>query len=467
MSKKRLLVAVVLTVMGISVGLMAQNNASTNTPPATFVEPVTPQPGNEQLGNRLTMSLDKLFRTADEHNTSIQSFQSAIQEAEAGIETAKAERFPEIDASASFSYLGGGRITDRNFTNGFGVHIPHYGNNFALTASMPIYTGGAIESGISLSKLAAQMTQANATDNRQRVRMLLTGYYLQLHNLRNQEKVFDENIALTETLIEHTRKRQSEGVVLKNDITRYELQMESLKLGRTQVRNLAQIVNHQLVTALGIDENITILPIEVFETTEGMERSERTETHWQATASENSPILQRSLLGIEMSRQKERLEKSARRPTIAVVAEEHLDGPITIEIPNLNKNLNYFFVGVGVKYRIGSLYKNNRKIRQARLATQTACDQHNALTEQVENAVQAAYTNYQTTLAELETSQKSVDLAQQNYDVIANRYHNGLALVTDMVDAANQRLDAQLALVNSRINVLYNYYNLKFITGTL
>ena len=168
-----------------------------------------------------------------------------------------------------------------------------------------------------------------------------------------------------------------------------------------------------------------------------------------------------------MSEQKVRLEKSARRPTVAVVAEEHLDGPITIEIPNLNNNMNYFFVGVGVKYRFGSLWKNNRKVKQARLATETARTQHTAVAEGIENAVQAAHTNYQTAFAELETSRKSVDLAEQNYEVISNRYHNGLALVTDMVDAANQRLDAQLALVNSRINVLYNYYNLKFITGTL
>jgi outer membrane protein TolC len=85
----------------------------------------------------------------------------------------------------------------------------------------------------------------------------------------------------------------------------------------------------------------------------------------------------------------------------------------------------------------------------------------------VENAVQAAYTTLQTSQVELETNRKRVELSEQNYEVINNRYRNGLALVTDMVDAANQRLDAQLSLVNSRINVLYNYYQLKFVTGTL
>lgn len=421
-------------------------------------------------GESLRTSLEQLFRTADERNTSIKSFQSAIQEAEAGIDAAKAERLPDVGASLAFSYLGGGRITDRNLTNGFGVHIPHYGNNLALTASMPIYTGGAIQSGINLSRLTAEMAKTKATDNQQRVRMLIVGYYLQLHNLKNQERVFDENIRLTETLIAHTEKRQSEGVVLKNDITRYELQLESLRLGRTQVENQAKIVNHQLLTALGISDPVTILPTEDFDvvkSTEGTEKTEGTEAFWQAEAAGNAPALQESQLGIAMSEEKVKLERSARRPSVALVAEEHFDGPITIEIPNLNKNMNYFFVGVGVKYNFGSLYKNNKKVRQARLATETARQQHEALTEEIENAVQAAYTDYLTSFSELETNQKSVELAQQNYGVISNRYHNGLALVTDMVDAANQRLDAQLRLVNSRINVLYNYYNLKYITGTL
>lgn len=418
-------------------------------------------------GQRLAMSLEQLYRTADEHNTSIKSYESALREAEAGVRAAKAERLPDVDASASFSYLGGGRITDRNFTHGFGVHIPHYGNNFALQASMPIYTGGAIESGINLSRLAEDMAKANAADNRQRVRMLLTGHYLQLHNLRNQERVFDENIRLTETLIAHTRKREAEGVVLRNDLTRYELQLEQLRLGLTQVRNQSHIVNHQLLTALGIEDEIEILPTESFDEPEGTEARKATDAAWQQEAADNAPALQRAQLGIAMSEQRVRLEKSARRPSVALVAEEHLDGPITVEIPNLNKNLNYFFVGVGVKYRFGALYKNQHKVRQAKLATETARQQHQSALEQVENAVQAAYTTLQTSQVELETNRKRVELSEQNYEVINNRYRNGLALVTDMVDAANQRLDAQLSLVNSRINVLYNYYQLKFVTGTL
>ena len=43
-------------------------------------------------------------------------------------------------------------------------------------------------------------------------------------------------------------------MALKNDITRYELQMESLKLGLTALRNNRSILNHQLCNTLGMNQ---------------------------------------------------------------------------------------------------------------------------------------------------------------------------------------------------------------------
>lgn len=57
--------------------------------------------------------------------------------------------------------------------------------------------------------------------------------------------------------------------------------------------------------------------------------------------------------------------------------------------------------------------------------------------------MQAAWTNYQQSYVELQTQQKSVELARQNFEVVNDRYINRLALVTDMIDASNMRLDAE------------------------
>lgn len=85
----------------------------------------------------------------------------------------------------------------------------------------------------------------------------------------------------------------------------------------------------------------------------------------------------------------------------------------------------------------------------------------------MENAVQANYINLLTSYTEVKTQQKQVELANQNYSMVQNRYQNDLALLTDMVDASNMKLSAEMALVNARISMLYNFYTLKYVTNTL
>ena len=46
--------------------------------------------------------------------------------------------------------------------------------------------------------------------------------------------------------------------------------------------------------------------------------------------------------------------------------------------------------------------------------------------------------------------------------MVSQRYAGGLALVTDLTDAASMKLDAELALADARINLLYCYYQLRF-----
>ena len=122
---------------------------------------------------------------------------------------------------------------------------------------------------------------------------------------------------------------------------------------------------------------------------------------------------------------------------------------------------------MGVKYSLSSLFKSNKRIKQAAVETRQAKEAHAVQTEQLNNRVQAAYVQYQQTYVELETQKKSVELAQQNYEVMNARYLSQLALVTDMVDASNLKLNAELSEVDARINIVYAYYRMKYVTGEI
>jgi outer membrane protein TolC len=116
---------------------------------------------------------------------------------------------------------------------------------------------------------------------------------------------------------------------------------------------------------------------------------------------------------------------------------------------------------------VSSLFKSNKKLRAAKVAVREAQERKTVAQELVGNQMQAAWTNYQQSYVELQTQQKSVELARQNFEVVKDRYINQLALVTDMIDASNMRLDAELAEVDARINIAYAYYKMKYIAGEL
>lgn len=410
------------------------------------------------------MGIDEMFRLADEQSKSVQTYRTGADAADKALRAAKAQRLPDISVSLSASYLGDGRIWDRDFGNGMKVDMPHFGNNFTLEAQQVVYSGGAISSGIRQAELAKTLAQLDMQKNVQEIRFMLVGNYLDLYKLDNQMKVLEKNIGLTEQVIANMKARREQGTVLKNDITRYELQREQLKLQLSRVADMRKIANHQLATTLHLPEGTVISPDT---TLLEQQITALTENDWQQAAKANNIDLKQAQASISMNEQKVRQERAELLPHIAIVAEEHLDGPVTIEVPALDNNFNYWYIGIGIKYNLSSLFKNNRRMKQARLNVRRAREQHELAQEQVNNAVQAGYVNFLTAFTDLRTQENSVKLADENYAVTSHRYKNEMALLTDMLDASNTKLGADLDLVNARINVVYNFYKMKYITHTL
>lgn len=410
------------------------------------------------------MGIDEMFRLADEQSKSVQTYRTGADAADEALRAAKAQRLPDISVSLSASYLGDGRIWDRDFGNGMKVDMPHFGNNFTLEAQQVVYSGGAISSGIRQAELAKTLAQLDMQKNVQEIRFMLVGNYLDLYKLDNQMKVLEKNIGLTEQVIANMKARREQGTVLKNDITRYELQREQLKLQLSRVADMRKIANHQLATTLHLPEGTVISPDT---TLLEQQITALTENDWQQAAKANNIDLKQAQASISKNEQKVRQERAELLPHIAIVAEEHLDGPVTIEVPALDNNFNYWYIGIGIKYNLSSLFKNNRRMKQARLNVRRAREQHELAQEQVNNAVQAGYVNFLTAFTDLRTQENSVKLADENYAVTSHRYKNEMALLTDMLDASNTKLGADLDLVNARINVVYNFYKMKYITHTL
>ena len=410
------------------------------------------------------MTLDEMYALADANSKTIKIFETALAGAEQDVSVARNAYLPNVDVSASASYNGNVWVADRDFSNGQNFTAPHFGNEFSVEASQVGFAGGAIHNNIKVLEIQKQISEWNLAEQRQQVYFLLAGYYLDLYKYRNLLVVYDRNMEQTMEVIGNMRAREAAGVALDNDITRYEVQYQNLSYKRTELISSIDICNNKLVTMLALPSQTEILPDTTL-LSQRMMRSE--EVEFQDRAVEYSPDLNRSRLTIDLLERQKKTVRAGYMPQVSIIAGDNLKGPITYEIPTLDNNINVWYVGIGLNFRIGNMYKIPKQMARLRTSLTRARNELALAEENVALDVRAAYVHYLDSFELLKTQEKSLQLARENYEVIANRYANDLVLVTDLVDADNLRLAAEVQYVNAQINVIYNYCKLLYETGTL
>ncbi|NDV94270.1 TolC family protein [Dysgonomonas sp. 521] len=424
--------------------------------------PITNLSAQEKMNRVLT--LDEIFHLVTENSKQLKLSQKGIDIAKKATDVAKTSRLPSIDASLSFSYLGDGTIMDRELTNITRAPMPHFGNNFALEASQVVFSGGAISNSIAKAELQEQVAQLSYEKDLMDIRFLLTGYYLDLYKLMNQREVYVKNIEQTNLLIKQIKAKYKEGMALNNDITRHELTLQNYELALIEIDNNCDILNHHLIVTLGLPHNTVIMPDS---TILSIDLNNTTPVDLLQIARNNLPELKSAEKDIQIAEKNVKLAKADYLPSVAIVAANHFDGPITIEVPTINKNFNYWYVGIGVKYNLSSLFKSKKNVSLAKAQQRMASNNRDVLLEQTEIVIHNDATRYKESFEKLNTFEKSLQLADENYRIINNRYMNDLVLITEMLDASNTKLNAELQVVNAKINIIYNYYKLQRTIGKL
>lgn len=414
--------------------------------------------------SQTVITLDELFASAEANSAQLRPYFTAEEAADKDISVARAERLPDISANLSLSYIGDGFTTRRDFSDYQKAPIPHFGSGLGINITQPVYAGGAITAGIEMAELKSQAARFATEVQRDNIRMELTGLYLDLYKCSNLRTVVEQNADQARKVLAEMRARFEQGLALQNDITRYELLVSNLELQLTKLDNTLNILNHNLVVIAALPAGTIVVPDSTI-LTRALPRE--AESDWQMSALQNSSILKLAGSGLEISRKAEALVRSERLPKVGLQAGWTIDGPILVEVPPINRNLSYWFVGVGVSYQLSSLFKTNKSLSKSRIDTRHAAEELAATGERVEMAVRDDYIRYLEAYQEVVTQEKSVELALRNYRTTATRYSAEMALITDMLDAANAKLDAEQQLVNARINIIYYYYKLLFTTGQI
>lgn len=415
----------------------------------------------KNLEKKITIA--ELFSLTLENNPTLSVSKANVKIAEQDVKVARNMQLPDLNISANALYIGDATILDKDFSNATKVDMPHFGNTYSLEATQLIWKGNIVRNTIQIKSLQEDLATLSYLSNEQNIKLLALGYYLDLYKLQNQASVYRENIELAEQRIRNINRFYDQGMVTRNDVIRGELQISNLNLTLQVIENNIQILNKQLTVAMGLPEETQI----VADDSALSEHPEISLLKIYQNDVKSHPSLLIAQKSVEIYETSEKITKSERMPTLAAFAGNSLQRPITTSSPVLDMYSNGWNVGLSLSYDIGSLYKTPKKIRLNKYEVERAEAQAYETEQMIGVAVNAAYIKYNESITQNKTLEKNRELADENYRIMESKYNNQLAILLDMIDASNAKLEAELQYTNSDINIIFAYYKLLKESGKL
>ena len=409
------------------------------------------------------ITLEEALSLAVQNHQQLKVSAKSVDISKQQTEVAKLQKLPSITASTSQFFLGNALIIDKDFSNSTKVDMPHYGSTYAVQAKQLIFKGGLVKKSIEMSELREQLAALDVEKDVQSVRFLVMSNYLDIYKLLNQTEVYKNNKNLALERLKNVQKFYMQGMITRNEVIRAELAIKNLDQGILVLENNRKILTYQLNYALGLPTETELIPIENLQNgTEGLGKD-----YYQKLARESNPTLKSAQKNIEVTDKNLEIINTDKMPTIAAFGGYNMQRPITSRTPALDMYTNSWQAGVSLSYNIDNLYKTKEKLKLGELQKEQASEALQLIDQNLDISVNAAYVKYQEAIQQADIFNDAKKLAEENYKITEAKYLNQLAVQAEMIDAQNQKLQAELDFANAEINVLYQYNNLLKTTGTL
>jgi outer membrane protein len=379
-------------------------------------------------------------------------------------EIQKLGKLPDLSASFDYGYLSNADIWNSHLSDHQHAGLPHPLTLFSVTATETIFAGDRINNAIRLSTLEQQIAFLREEKNTTDLKFLVIARYLDIYRLLNQRNVYINNTNLARQRLKNILSLRREGMVTLNDQLRTELTISDYELATRKIANGVMAQNNQLNVVLGLPDSSRLGP----DTTLLQQvLTPKTLNELLSIAYHENHELKITGQEKEVAGTRIKLLKGERLPEIGLFAQSDLQRPFLNSLPAIDVYYNVWRAGIGLHYDISSIYRSPRKIKAGLIGLDLARQQDSLQRENLTVDVRNGYIKYNESVDELNTYRGDLHSAEENYRNVEKRYYNQLALLTDLIDATNTKTEAEIKVVNAEIGVIYAYYQLLRIIGTL
>lgn len=407
------------------------------------------------------LSLDEAVQLGIQNSKSLKIDAAKIEEATADLLEAKNRQLPELKVSGSYMYLPikpniDLKLPGVSAAGGPEVHQVAYGS---ANLSVPIYSGGRIKYGIQSAKYLVEASKLSTENDKIAIAYNVAQAYNNLFKANQSIKVLEENLTASQKRDETFLKLENNGVIARNDRLKANLQTSNIELQLLEAKNNYNIANINMDLLLGLPETTEI---EVDQNYLDESDDVKPVSFYLNEARENRKDLQ----ALDQQRKAAELgTKSAKAENLPSIA--FTGGYVAADIPKFLTIYNAVNVGVGISYNLSNLWKENSALKQSKAREMQLSATNELLNDNIKLDVNREYQNSDYSKKRITVFEKAAVQANENYRITKNKYDNGLATMTELLDADAAQIAANVGVINAKADAALAYRKLLQTTGTL
>ena len=389
------------------------------------------------------LPVQEAVQTALENNPSLQRTEQSIRVAEESLKSARGRKGVSVSSSsrASFSKMEGVEESESLSTG--------------LSASLPLYSGKRLESAIKSAELGIDISKlefSKAQDDL--IYQVVTAYVNALENLATSQV----DLETEKNLMEHEKMIAAQfdaGAKAKIDLLRAQVETSNALQEAARSHATYEVALTNLAAFMSVD-SITNLTVEDFETHLKLDDVEK----YLSEAEENRFDLKADALRIEQGELSVVSAKSGWLPEVSANVGTDLSG-----MSRTWKFTPDASAGLSASWNIFDSGVTRAEVESAKVEVERLKLALNSDLDGVQEDVVTAHKNLRIALLRMTTTQKTVELAEEERFIATERYNVGEGILLDVLDAEVALSTAKKNNVSARYDVMRYSFDLAHAIG--
>jgi outer membrane protein TolC len=394
-----------------------------------------------------TLTLKEAITFALENKSEAKKAKLNVENSEYQIQEIRSRALPQITVNGSLNYnpvLQTSVLDGSAFGQAGSMIQATFGQKWNSVAGVSLTQAlfdQSVFTGLKAANSTREFYQLNSELTEQEVIERVANNYYQVYVQRQRMNVLDSNYVNTTKVRNIIKGQYENGLAKKIDLDRIAVKLSNISTLRLQVLNAVQLQENSLKFYMGmpIENQISIPQTEFQVTPQALSEAPN-------TANRTEYLLLKK--NEELLEFKKQAEQAAYYPTLSLTAGYNFIGqgpkmPLNAKPSDGVYWSDFSAIGLNLKIPVFSGFGTRARVRQADVSLRVLKEDLNDTKLALDLYYENAKTQINNSIITIKNQKENVELAQEVLKNTKNNYLQGLAALTDLLDAENSYIEAQ------------------------